>query len=367
MNKNIILNNGEKMPIIGIGTDLVRDGLEVKTMIKSAIYAGYRLIDTADLYGNERGIGEAIKECIDEGIVKREDLFIQTKAPFHFDRYNYTYKSLDVQLQRLGLDYVDMYLLHHAYRGSFTWRWQVMDIYRALETLYRQGKTKNIGVCNFGKMHLNYLLSECDIKPQINQIEFHPQHQQRGVVELCKKNDIQVQGWGTLNNGRIFDEPLFDEIGKNYNKNAAQIAIKYAIQKGVAPLVRSQKPNRQKEMLDVFNFEINSADMKKLDDLDGGEFSHNHEGEPIEEAIKSKQIEIKKYKMFGFLPFMKKYKKNRRITKYYLFGIPIVKTDKKIIEIPKDKQTKTLAGVERERERESNPANPQKSKKGSLK
>ena len=325
--QKFVLNNGNSMPIIGIGTDLIRDGKEVKDMIKSAIYSGYRLIDTADLYGNERGIGDAIKECVEEGIVKREDLFIQTKVPFWFDRYNYTYKSLDVQLSRLGLDYVDSYLIHHAWRQSYTWRFQIIDIYRALENLYKEGRTKNIGVCNFWNMHLNYILSECDIKPQINQIEFHPQHQQKDVVKFCKDNDILIQAWGTLNNGRIFDEPTFEEVGSHYNKNSAQVAIRFAIQEGVAPLIKTQKQERQIQNLDVFDFEINNNDMKKLKALDGGEFSHNHAEIPVNLNEERKTFSKQIYKLFGFIPFLTKI--DNGDINWYLFGIKILKTYKR--------------------------------------
>lgn len=325
-------NNGMKIPILGMGTDKIPDGDTVYNQIKSAIKIGYRLIDTAELYHNETGIGRAIKDCINNNICKREDLFIQTKAPFHFSGYNNTYKGCLESLKRLDLDYIDMYLIHHPYRGNFFWDREVIDIWRAMENLYKEGKVKAIGVCNFNVEHLNFLLKEAEIKPMLNQIEFHPQHQKKAVIKFCKENNIILQGWGTLNQGRIFNEPLFKEIGNKCNKTPAQIAIRYSIQNGFVPLIRTTKEERMIEEINVFDFKLSEEDIEKLNTLDGGENSNNHmDIEETKKVVDYKPVTyIRTYRLFNIIPFLKKRKYRWNKIKWFLFGfIPLLKISTK--------------------------------------
>lgn len=322
------LSNGIMIPNIGMGTDKIRDGEDVYNLVKSSIINGYRLFDTAELYHNETGIGKAIQDCIKENIVKREDLFIITKAPFYAPGYSNTYKGCLDSLKRLNLDYIDMYLIHHPYRNSLFWEREILDIWLAMETLYKEGKTRAIGTCNFWCQHINYLMKEANIKPMVNQIEFHPMYQQRNVVECCKKNGIVLQSWGTLNQGRIFNHEIFNKIGAKYNKNAAQVAIRYAIQNDFIPLIRTQNPQRQKENLQVFDFSLSNEDMHKLDSLQGGEFSNNHAEIPITEQKQQNYTYIE-YKLFNLIPILKiKYHPNK--IKFFLFTfIPVLKIHKR--------------------------------------
>lgn len=324
-----LLNNGIKIPILGMGTDKVSDGEDVYNQIKSAIKIGYRLIDTAELYHNETGIGRAIKDSINEGVCKREDLFIQTKAPFHFSGYNNTYKGCLESLERLGLDYVDMYLIHHPYRDSFFWDREVIDIWRAMENLYKEGKVKAIGVCNFNTEHLSFLLKEAEIKPMLNQIEFHPQHQKKAVIKFCKENNITLQGWGTLNQGRFLNEPMFEKIAQKYNKTPAQIAIRYSIQNEFVPLIRTTREDRMIEEINVFDFELTSEDIDKLNLLDGGENSNNHMDKPVvKQNTDYHPVKyLRSYKLFNFIPILTKKRFGWNKTKWFLFGfIPLLKT-----------------------------------------
>lgn len=260
------------------------------------------------MYHNETEIGIAIKESIEEGLCKREDLFIQTKAPFHFPGYNSAYKGLSESLDCLGLDYIDMYLIHHPYRNSLKWEREVIDVYCALENLYKEGKTKAIGVCNFSVPHLTYILKEAEIKPMINQIEFNPMRQQNEVVKFCNNNDIVIQSWGTLNQGRIFDYPVFNEIGKKYSKSASQVAIKYSLQKGNIALIRIGCEERMIENLNVFDFLFTEDEIQKLDSLNDGDFSNNHVDISLDVDMKYEyhpSVFTRIYKLFGLIPFFK--------------------------------------------------------------
>lgn len=324
------------IPNPGFGTDQISEGETIINAVTWAIEAGYRHIDNADCYNNQAGVGIGIKNCIDRGIVKREDLFIVNKVPDWKQGYDSTIKCCKESLKTTGLDYFDLYLVHSPYRQIENWRKSVLDTYRAIETLYKEGLVKAIGVSNFEIRHLEFILEEAEIKPAVNQIEFHPQHQQKHVVEFCNKNNIQVVGWSTLNQGRIFKNDVFKMFAEKYNKDIGQIATRYSFQKGVVPLVRSTKKERIISNFDIFNFELSEQDMKLLDGLDGGEFSNwHHDGiKPIKmvpaETNEYKPVKYtRKYKLFNFIPFLveKKYRWNK--TKWFLFGIPILKIVKK--------------------------------------
>lgn len=333
------LSNGNRIPAFGFGTDLVPDDETIINAVTWAIEAGYRLIDNADCYHNETGVGIAIKNCIEKGIVKREDLFITNKVPDWKQGYDSTIKCCKESLKRTGLEYFDLYLVHSPYRQNPNWEKSVLDTYRAIETLYKEGLVKAIGVSNFEIRHLEFILREAKIKPMVNQFEIHPEHQQKHVVEFCTKNDIISESWGTLNQGRIFKKPVFLEMAKKYNKTPAQIAIRWSYQKGNIPLARSTKKERIESNAKFFDFSISTVDMRVLDDLDGGEFSNMHH-EGIKPAATSGNMcsnktgealyYTKKYKLFGFLTVFKKVKSGQRITKWYLFNIPILKIDYKI-------------------------------------
>jgi len=244
-NKTIILNNGIEMPILGFGVDTLK-GDEVVKSVTAAIEAGYRMIDTASLYRNEKEVGIAINDCINRGIVKREDLFVVSKAPYFFPGFNETLQGYETSLKNLNLEYLDMYMLHHPYREYSSWQKEIVSSYAALEKLYEDKRIRAIGVCNFSYPFTDILFSCYKYIPQVNQIEVHPEHQYLGAVSLFKEKGIQIVAWSALNKGRIIKNETIKELSKKYNKTEAQIAIRWNIQKGNAVLIRSTDENRIK-------------------------------------------------------------------------------------------------------------------------
>ena len=335
MEKEIVLNNGVKIPRIGFGTHKMYDEKEIKESLKLAINSGYRLIDTAYCYWNEASIGETLKDMD----INRKELFITSKRFPYIKKqgYNETIKNFNESLKNLGLDYLDMYLIHLPIATSHNDDWQNVNIdtWRAMETLYKEGKVRVIGVSNFLIHHLEPLLQEADIIPAINQLELHPQYQQKEVVEYCKNHNIAVEAWGALGQGKIFDNDnneLIKGIAEKYNKTEAQILLRWSIQKGFIPLVKSKTPERIKENIDIFDFEINQYDIKKLDSLNNrggnsGVFS-GIEPDKINSTndIFYKQPKKEIWKLFNFIPLLKIkriYKGDaggKNICKIYLFN-----------------------------------------------
>lgn len=348
------LSNGVEMPYLALGTDTLREKDGIEKIVYNAIKIGFRHIDTAEVYHNEIPIGKAIKRCIEEGIVNREELFITTKAPFSRPGYKNTIEGFEESCKRLQVDYIDSYILHHPFRGNIDWREKVVPSWRALEYLYMENKVRSIGVSNFDKWHLEVMLIESEIAPMINQVQLHPQYQQLELRKFCKENNIQISSWGALNQGKILKNKEMQLIAQKYNKSVSQLALKWNIQSGCIPIVRSRNEDRLRENLNIFDFTISENDMVSIKKLDGGEHSLMHTNELwtptgivhyldfLRDIKHIVQVEkgnshIKTYKLFGFISFFKEYKESKRITRYYFFGIPILKIDtKEVIEkVPK--------------------------------
>ena len=336
-------SNGNKIPAFGFGTDLVPEGETIINAVTWAIEKGYRLIDNADCYNNQAGVGIAIKNCIKKGIVKREDLFITSKVPDWKQGYEKTIETCKESLNQMGLDYFDLYLVHSPLRLRYDWQDTVIDTYRAIEHLYKEGLVKNIGVSNFHIRHLDFILDKAEIKPVINQIELHPQHQNKEVAQYCNKHHILVEAWGTLNQGRIFKNNLFIEMGKKYNVSPSQIAIKWSLDKNYIPLTRSTNKERISINFEAEKLKLSQDDIQILDGLDGGEFSNMHDDsvtKPTYSAnlcwggvnLQSEMFEYSprtytlKYKLFNKITILteKKFRWNKR--KLYLLGfLPFLK------------------------------------------
>lgn len=254
------LSNGVMIPAIGFGTYKLGDDEEVVKDVKYALKVGYRHIDTAAFYGNEEAIGRGIKESG----VKREEIFLVTKLWNDCHGYEKVMKAFNDSIKRLGVDYLDLYLIHWPNELN-------ADTWRALEDLYEEGKVKAIGVCNFKIGHLEDLKKTARIMPMINQIEIHPGRTQKDMVEYCKRNNIQLVAWGPIMRGRILTEPLMIELSKKYNKTIAQITLRWHIQNNIIPIPKSSNEGRIKENLDIFDFEISKEDMLKIDTLNRNE------------------------------------------------------------------------------------------------
>lgn len=256
INDTVRLNNGVPMPWLGFGVFKVSNGGDVINAVKHALKTGYRSIDTASTYGNEEGVGIAIKES---GLARNE-LFITTKVKNPDQGYETTLKAFEESRRKLGLDYVDLYLIHWAVKDKFK------DTWRALEELYAKGAVRAIGVSNFQIHHLQELFAAGQLKPAVNQIERHPLLTQKELIRFCQANSIQVEAWSPLIKGNL-DIPLLQELSAKYRKTPAQIILRWDLQQNIVVIPKSVTPARIEENTGIFDFELTEEDMAKIDAL----------------------------------------------------------------------------------------------------
>lgn len=254
------LHNGVEMPYFGLGVYLSEDGAEVVNAIKWALDIGYRHIDTASIYQNEKGVGLGIRQSN----IPREDVFLVSKVWNSDQGYDSTLQAFDDSLKRLGTEYLDLYLVHWPVKGKF------IDTWKALEYLYKTKRVRAIGVSNFMQHHLEALLTEAEIVPMVNQMEFHPYLVQQDLIDYCKAKKIQYEAWSPMMQGKIFDIQLFKDLANKYNKTIAQIVLRWDLQKGVITIPKSSKKERIKDNADIFDFELSEEDIRFLDGLDRG-------------------------------------------------------------------------------------------------
>ncbi|WP_078411520.1 aldo/keto reductase [Priestia abyssalis] len=255
------LNNGVKMPWFGLGVFKVEEGPKLINAVKSAIKHGYRSIDTAAIYENEEGVGQAIREAIEETGISREDLFVTSKVWNADLGYESTITAYETSLAKLGLDYLDLYLIHWPVEGKYKEAW------RALETLYKEGRVKAIGVSNFQIHHLEDLMKDAEIKPVINQVEYHPRLTQKELQAFCQKHDIQLEAWSPLMQGQLLENDVLQEIAHQYGKSVAQVILRWDLQNGVVTIPKSTKEHRIIENSSIFDFELTQEDMERIDGL----------------------------------------------------------------------------------------------------
>ncbi len=254
----ITLNNGIKMPKAGFGVFQIKDKNECVKVILDAIDAGYRLIDTAQSYGNEEAVGEAVTKTS----VPREELFITTKVWISNYGYEKAKASVEESLKKMHLDYIDLVLLHQPFKDYY-------GAYHALEDLYKEGKIKAIGVSNFYPDRLVDLALDVDVKPAINQVEVNPFHQQDKALEYNNKYGVQLEAWAPFAEGKngIFTNETLKEIGNKYNKSIGQVILRWLLQRGIVPLSKTVKKERMLENINIFDFELSEEDMKKIANL----------------------------------------------------------------------------------------------------
>jgi diketogulonate reductase-like aldo/keto reductase len=264
----ITLHNGVKMPQFGLGVYLAEAGQTTVNAVKKALEVGYRSIDTAAIYKNEQSVGQAIKES---GI-KREDIFVTSKVWNDDQGYESTLKAFEDSLERLGFDYLDLYLIHWPVKGKYVETW------KAMEKLYEEGKVRAIGVSNFHIHHLEELLSEAKHKPVVNQIELHPFLAQEEIRAFCKKHEIAVEAWSPIGRGKLLDEPTINHIASKHNKTAAQVILRWHIQQNIIVIPKSVTPSRIEENANIFDFELSQEEMQQIDALNRNErFGSNPE------------------------------------------------------------------------------------------
>ena len=244
------------MPVFGLGVFKVQEGPEVERAVLQALKAGYRSIDTASVYGNEAGVGRALKSADEEGIPRKE-IFVTTKL------WNSDARSSDVEgafqrsLEMLGLDYVDLYLLY----------WPVetrIQVWKELENLYKSKRTRAIGVSNFTIDHLTELLANTEIVPVVNQVEFHPRLYQKDLLDFCREREIVIEAWSPLMRGRCLDEAVFIGLAKKYVKTPAQIILRWEIQHGIITIPKSVTPSRIEENTGIFDFTLYGSSLTPL-------------------------------------------------------------------------------------------------------
>lgn len=259
--ETIKLNNGVEMPILGFGVFQIPDAAVCEESVINAIETGYRLIDTAASYGNEKAVGEAIKKSA----VPRDELFITTKLWIQDTGYEKTKVAFQKSLDRLQLDYLDLYLIHQPY-GDIYGSW------RAMQELYNEGKIKAIGVSNFHPDRIMDIIVNSGFTPAINQIETHPFHQQIETQKFLQENNVQIESWGPFAEGKnnIFHHELLAAIGEKYNKSIAQVILRWLTQRGVVTIPKSIRKERMAENFNIFDFELSSQDFDDIASLDTG-------------------------------------------------------------------------------------------------
>ena len=263
MNKieTVKLNNGVEMPLEGFGVFQVPDPAVCEQAVLDAIATGYRLIDTAAAYMNEEAVGKAIAKCG----VPREELFITTKLWVQDASYEGAKKAIETSLQKLGLDYIDLYLIHQP-MGDY------IGAYRAMEEAYKEGKLKAIGVCNFYPNRLADLCETVEVKPAVNQVELHPFFQQENALALMKQYGVHPEAWGPFVEGNhgIFTHPVLTKIGQKYGKSAAQVALRWNVQRGVTVIPKSVYRERMEQNMAIWDFQLSNEDMAEIAGLDIG-------------------------------------------------------------------------------------------------
>lgn len=255
------LNNGIEMPLLGFGVFQIPDNTECERVVTDALAAGYRLIDTASAYFNEEGVGKAIAKS---GI-KREELFVTTKLWIQDAGYENAKKAFQVSLNKLGLDYLDLYLIHQPFNDYY-------GSWRTMEELYEEGKIRAIGVCNFYPDRLADLCLNSKIKPMINQIECHPFFQQTEAIDTMKEFGVLPEAWGPFAEGSkgIFSNPVLSEIASKYNKTTAQVILRWNTQRGVVVIPKTVRKERMIENFQIWDFELSNDDMQKICSMDTG-------------------------------------------------------------------------------------------------
>ena len=259
--ETVKLNNGVEMPLEGFGVFQVPDPAQCEQAVLDAISTGYRLIDTAAAYRNEEAVGKAIAKCG----VPREELFITTKLWVQDASYEGAKKAIETSLNKLGLDYLDLYLLHQP-MGDY------IGAYRAMEEACKAGKLRAIGVCNFYPNRLADLCETVEIKPAVNQVELHPFFQQEDALALMKEYGVQPEAWGPFAEGNhgIFTHPVLTAIGQKYGKSAAQVALRWNVQRGVTVIPKSVHRERMEQNIDIWDFTLSDGDMAEIAKLDMG-------------------------------------------------------------------------------------------------
>lgn len=273
--ENYRLSNGKTVPVIGYGTWQTPSGDIAVQSVLAALECGYRHIDGAAIYRNEKSIGEAIKASP----VPREEIFVTSKVWNTNRGYEKANLAFEKTLSDLQLDYLDLYLVHwpaNALQYKDSWQQLNKDTWRALEHLYKAGRIKAIGVSNFLPHHLEPLIEGCEILPMVNQIEFHPGQMQPETIDYCRNKNILVEAWAPLGRGKLLENEVLKSIASGYQKSVAQICIKWCLQNGTLPLPKSVSPSRIKENMDVFDFTIQEEDMRLINELPnlGGSGEH---------------------------------------------------------------------------------------------
>lgn len=270
-----ILNNGIKMPMVGFGVFQIHDAKTTQIVVEEAIKTGYRLIDTAQVYGNEEAVGKAIKASG----VPREELFITTKLWISDFSYEAAKDAFNESLRKLDLDYVDLYLLHQPFGDIF-------GAWRALEELYKEGKIKAIGVSNFKTDQLANLAAFNEVTPAVNQIELHVFNQKEDEQAYMLSKGVQTESWGAFAEGQfdVFNNPVLKEIAEKYSKTTAQVMLRWQLQRGIVSLSKSANPERVRQNFDIFDFELSAEDMDKIATLNTNTtvFSDHHEAKTVE-------------------------------------------------------------------------------------
>lgn len=260
--QKVTLNNCVQMPILGFGVFQIPDAAECEKAVIDAIATGYRLIDTAASYLNEEAVGNAIKNC---GIA-REELFITTKLWLQGHGYEKTKAAFQRSLDRLQLDYLDLYLIHQPYGDIF-------GSWKAMQELYHEGKIKAIGVANFQSDRMMDLIINSGFTPAVNQIETHPFHQQIETQKFLQENNVQIESWGPFAEGRnnLFHNEVLSAIGEKYNKSVAQVVLRWLTQRGIVAIPKSVRKERMAENFNIFDFELSAQDMEQIATLDNKE------------------------------------------------------------------------------------------------